>query len=96
MAVCRAGPIDLGAWMVENGWAVAFWDQIRSNYDFSDLTVFIAGELDGGINAVLLKFRRRRTMPPVLLVDPGGARMVVPPCQPRLDVWRNRLGPGQR
>ena len=24
VAVCRAGPINLNAWMVENGWAVAY------------------------------------------------------------------------
>jgi endonuclease YncB( thermonuclease family) len=37
VAVCRAGPIDLNAWMVSNGWAVAYrkysMDYVRDEAD---------------------------------------------------------------
>jgi endonuclease YncB( thermonuclease family) len=37
VAVCRAGPIDLSAWMVSNGWAVAYrkysMDYVRDEAD---------------------------------------------------------------
>jgi endonuclease YncB( thermonuclease family) len=37
VAVCRAGPIELGAWMVGNGWAVAYRrhskDYVRDEVD---------------------------------------------------------------